>query len=59
MEDVRRYREQIALMMQHEAEDEAETEAMIQSVFAEQQVSREWRGWGREEGKWWMTQSNG
>mmetsp|Transcript_13990 Transcript_13990/g.30249 ORF Transcript_13990/g.30249 Transcript_13990/m.30249 type:complete len:484 (+) Transcript_13990:247-1698(+) len=40
-EDVRRYRQQLALMMQLEAEETAERDAMIQAVFDEQQARRD------------------
>ncbi len=39
--DVRRYREQLALMMEHEAEESAERDAMIEAVAREQQARRD------------------
>ncbi len=38
MEDARKYREQLAIMMAHEAENDAEREAMIQAAFEQQQA---------------------
>lgn len=49
--DVKHYRQQLALMMQNEAEDDAEREAMIQAVFAEQQARRDAEQEAREEAR--------
>lgn len=49
--DMRRYREQLAIMMQQEADEDAERDALIQEVFEEQQRKRDAELAAREEAR--------
>lgn len=54
--DVRRYREQLALMMQRDAEDEAQTDALIKAAADAQQARKDAEVAAREEARMrlWM-----
>ena len=50
-EDMRRYRQQLALMMHQDAEDARERDVMINRVFLEQQALRDAEYAAREEAR--------